>query len=243
MSLLAFQQALAAMVAAPDARRRAAAGDEHEWPSDLDARELLRLRALARDPGLRTGTLIHRSFRLSMLASSLPRSCKALGAQAIKTLTHAFWSVQPPRSLLYRREALRFAAYALPRLRAGEFASPWLPEVLEAEAAGLELLEQADMGLLARTPDAFESTPRLAPECRLVSFRHEPLAIMDGLAAGRLPEGLAEGEHYLLVRLATPGRVELLALDARDGRALGALPSLPADETLARWRAAGWLIG
>ncbi len=243
MSLLAFQQTLAAMVASPDARRRAAAGDEREWPSDLDARELRRLRALARDPGLRTGTLIHRSFRLSMLASSLPRSCKALGAQAIKALTHAYWSDHPPRSLLYRREALRFAAYALPRLRAGELTSPWLPEVLEAEAAGLELLEQADMGLLARTPDAVESTPRLAPDCRLVPFRHEPLASMDALAAGRLPEGLVEGEHYLLVRLAAPGRVEFLALDARDGRALRALPSLPASEALERWRASGWLVG
>lgn len=242
MSLLAFQQTLAAMVAAPDARRRAAAGDEREWPSDLDARELRRLRALARDPGLRTGTLIHRSFRLSMLASSLPRSCKALGAQAIKTLTHAFWSVQPPRSLLYRREALRFASYALPRLRAGEFASPWLPEVLEAEAAGLEILEQADMGL-SPPPESGASAPCLAPDCRLVSFRHAPLATLDALAAGRLPEGLAEGEHYLLVRLAAPGRVEHVVLDAHDGRALRALPSLPAGETLARWRAAGWLVG
>ncbi len=243
MSLLAFQQTLGALVASPEARRRAEAGDESGWPSDLDARELRRLRALARDPGLRTGTIIHRSFRLSMLASSLPRSCKALGARAIKALTHAFWREHPPRSLLYRREALRFAAYALPRVRAGEFANAWLPEVLEAEVAGLELLEEADAGRSAPTSDTL--TAHVARDCRLIRFRREPLATMKALAEGRQPLELPEGEHYLLVRRTAPGRVELHALDLADGRVLGARaagqPEAPA-RLLADLRTRGLLV-
>jgi hypothetical protein len=243
MTLLAFQQTLAALVASPELRRRAEAGDERDWPPTLDARERRRLRVLARAPGLRTGTIIHRSFRLSMLSTSLPRTCKALGAQAIKALTHDFWRAHPPRSLLYRREALRFARYALPRLRAGEFANAWLPEVLEAEARLLELLEEADAGQ-AVAPTGPGDGPRLAPGCRVVCFRAPPLTVLNTLAEGRLPEESAPGEHYLLLRCLGPGRVDLRALDAAHGRLLSGLAPARAadDEALDVLRTEGLLI-
>lgn len=239
MSLLAFQQTLAALVASAEWRRRAAAGDESDWPADLEPRERRRLRALALAPGLRTGAIIHRSFRLSMLSTSLPRTCKALGPQAIKALTHDFWRGHAPRSLLYRREALRFAAYALPRLRAGEFANAWLPEVLEAEAALLELLEWADEG---RSAVAQSDGWRLAPGCRVVRFRAEPLGVLGALAEGRLPAESVAGEHYLLLRYEPPGRVELRPLTREHGRLLTTPGRAGETDALTELRAQGLLV-
>src|SRR5437764_905727 len=119
MSLLGFQQALAELVMTPALRRRVADGgaqvDAALAAYELSARERRRLEALARDPGLTTGTTIHRSFRLSMLLNTLPRTCKVLPPAALRELVHAYWQGTVPWSIQYVPEARRFAEFTLAR--------------------------------------------------------------------------------------------------------------------------------
>jgi hypothetical protein len=235
MSLLGFQQALAELVMTPALRRRVAEGGAGDGEAlaayDLSDRERRRLQALARDPGLRTGTTIHRSFRLSMLANVLPRTCKALAPQALRALVHAYWKENLPRSLEYVPEARRFAAYALARSRAGEVPDhPYLDEVLETELAILALAELPAWE--PPTESGPESAPGDGPEAgalpsdprrRVVPFRHDPDAVLQPLAAGEAPPaGLPEGEHYLLLTARGGGRVNLRAVGRDEGRALQA---------------------
>jgi hypothetical protein len=215
MALADFQHALSSLVMSPPFRAQVAESpDEALAGFDLSGRERERLVAVARDPGARTGTLIHRSFRLSMLSNTLPRTCKALGAQGIKDLVHAYWLEQPPRSLLYVREGLRFGEWALARMREDGFRHDLLPEVLEAEMAILELSRQEAW----EGGEPVVSAPSLHPRVRIVRFRRDPDVVLPELAAGRLPEGLEEGEHYLIVRTPRPGEVTLGRLAPEVGR-------------------------
>jgi hypothetical protein len=228
MSLLGFQQALAELVMTPALRRRVAAGGagggEALAAYDLSDRERRRLQTLAGDPGLRTGTTIHRSFRLSMLANVLPRTCKALAPQALRVLVHAYWKENLPRSLEYVPEARRFAEYALARSRAGEVPDhPYLDEVLETELAILALAELPAWEPPTAPEPAPEDGRELAPRRRLVPFRHDPDAVLGPLAAGEAPPaGLPEGEHYLLLTARGGGRVNLRSVACDEGRALQA---------------------
>jgi hypothetical protein len=242
MSLRGFQQALSELVMTPALRRRVAAGgadgpdgDDALAVYELSARERRRLEALARDPGLKTGTTIHRSFRLSMLANALPRTCKVLAPPALRELVHAYWKENLPRSLQYVPEARRFAEFALERSRAGAVPeNPYLDEVLETELAILSL---AELEAWAPPPSAATAAVSsgadgddgeawawlLHPLCRVVSFRHDPEAVLQPLAAGRVPPaGLAEGEHYLLLLARGGGRVDHRPVSRDEGRVLRA---------------------
>ena len=223
MSLLGFQQALSELVMTPALRRRIAEGGAAVGDAlaayELSDRERRRLAALARDPGLKTGTTIHRSFRLSMLANALPRTCKVLAPQALRELVRVYWKEHLPRSLQYVPEARRFAEYARGRSRAGEIPDhPYLDEVLETELAILDLGE-----LPAWEPAADALAADGDPRRRVVPFRHDPDAVLGPLAAGQAPPaGLPEGEHYLLLTARGGGRVDLRALPCEEGRALRA---------------------
>jgi hypothetical protein len=225
VSLLGFQQALSELVMTPALRRRIAEGGAAVGDAlaayELSDRERRRLAALARDPGLKMGTTIHRSFRLSMLANALPRTCKVLPPQALRELVHAYWKESLPRSLQYAPEARGFAEFALARSRAGAVPdSPYLDEVLETELAILALAE-----IPAKEPaaDAPASDGDGDSRRRVVPFRHDPDAVLGPLAAGRVPPGgLPEGEHYLLLTARGGGRVDLRALPREEGRALRA---------------------
>lgn len=232
MSLTAFQHALSRLVMSPPFRLEVVERPAEALAGfDLTQRERERLEALAHDSGLRTGTMIHRSFRLSMLTNTLPRTCKALGPEGIKETVHAYWLEQPSRSLLYVQEGLRFGHWALPRLRRQGGDNPFLPEVLEAEIAMLELARQELWETPPPEPPALEETveaaealegfiPRLHPYLRVIRFRRDPDLVLSELAADRLPEDLPEGEHYLLVRSTAPGKVEAGEAAPEAGRVL-----------------------
>ncbi len=243
MSLAVFQHVLSRLVTSPPFRAQVAESPaEALAPFDLTGRERGRLEAITRDSGLRTGTMIHRSFRLSMLTNTLPCTCKALGAEGIKEIVHAYWLEQPSRSLLYVQEGLRFGAWALPRLRqglGGIGGNPLLPEVLEAEVAMLELSRQEIWDTPPPPPQETGDTleglvPRLHPYLRVIRFRRDPDVVMRELGAGRMPEGLPEGEHYLLVRSTAPGKVDFGQAPPEAGRVLyacaGEVPPGPFDE-------------
>jgi hypothetical protein len=228
MSLPEFQRALSEMVMSPAFRTRVADDAAGALSSfDLSAKELRRLEALARDARLKTGTLLHRSTRLSMLSNTLPRTCRVVGPRGLKELTHAYWSAHPPYSAFYVEEGRRFGRFALEQLAAGAFRHPFLREVLETELAFLDL---ADAGT-AWAPSAVPVRPAIAPAdnawvphrhplCRAVRFDHPPLRLLQELDAGRVPEDLPAGEHHLLVTVAALGRVDLHELPPDQGRAL-----------------------
>lgn len=219
MSMLGFQRALSKLVMSPPFRMSVAESPEEALAGiDLSDLERKRIEALARDPRMKTGTMIHRSFRLSMLSRTLPRTCTALGSEGIRDWVHAYWQEQLPRSLLYIREGIRFAHWALARMREQGIDNPFLPEVLEAELALLELSRQE---LWSQEPEAIaDGKPRLHPHCRIARFRHDPDLLLSELGAGRVPEDLLEGEHYLLVRSTEPGQVEMSTIIPEAGRVL-----------------------
>jgi hypothetical protein len=232
MSLDGFQRALGALLMTPGLRAELARLPPAELPEalaryELTERERHRLHAVARQPGMRVTTVLHRAARLSMLSNTLPRTCVALGDGALQEVTHRYWKEHPPTSVQYVREALRFAGYLREHLRAGTWVNPLLPEVLEAEVAMLEL-SRAQAPLPAPAGPAldgdawFEARPRLAPGCRIVPFRREPLGVLRELAAGRLPPELPEGDYTLVLESVAPGRVAQHAVDAARGRLLRA---------------------
>lgn len=226
MSLQGFQQALSDLVMSSALRARVVedpAGTLSAY--DLSDKERRRLQILAGDARMRTGTLLHRSFRLSMLSNTVPRTCRALGAKAIRELVHAYWAEGPPRSMQYVKEAQRFADFARARLRDGSFRHDFLEEVLETELAQLTLarsgtaLEPGER----EVPEELASVRvRLHPACRVIPWRHDPDAVLAALDAGRPLEGFAEEEDYLLVAAAGPGQVTMKPVGRDHGRALAA---------------------
>jgi len=222
MSLPEFQRALSEMVMSPGFRNRVAEDPGGALSAfDLSERELRRLEALARDARLKTGTILHRSTRLSMLSNTMPRTCRVLGPKGLKELTHAYWSEHPPYSAFFIQEGIRFGRFALDRLAEGQDLAR---AVLEAELAMLELTEAEGVWEEPRElpppPASGVWVPRLHPLCRAVRFRHPPLAVFAELDAGRVPRDLPEGERILLLVLTAPKRVSLHDLPPDQGRAL-----------------------
>lgn len=222
MSLPEFQRALSEMVMSPGFRNRVAEDPGAALsPFDLSERELRRLESLARDARLKTGTLLHRSTRLSMLSNTIPRTCRALGPKGLKELTHAYWSEHPPYSSFFIEEGIRFGRFALERLGEDQALAR---EVLETELAMLELTGCDGVWEASpepvRPPASGVWVPRLHPLCRAVRFHHPPLTVFAELEAGRVPRDLPEGERYLLLLLAAPKKVSLQEVPVEHGRAL-----------------------
>jgi hypothetical protein len=258
VSLQAFQQALTDLVMSPALRARVAEDPQGCLSGyDLSDLEIRRLAALARDPRVRTPTLLHRSFRLSMLANTLPRTCKALGPRGLRDLMHAYWGEGPPRTMQYLKEALRFADFARGRLRDGSFQHPFLEEVLDTEIASLTLARAGLTWEPADHPVPDDLAFRvllLHPACRAVAWRHDPDAVLPALDAGQPLEGFPEGEHCLLLAAEPGGVLTLKAFRGGEARALlTADGTRPAGElceehdleggVLADLMAAGWLVG
>lgn len=191
---------------------------------DLSARERRRLETLAKDPRLRTGTMLHRANRLSMLSNTLPRTCRVLGSRGLKEMVQGYWSDHPPETQIYLREALRFADYLLARLRDGALVNAFVQEVLETELAMLHLGRAGGawqpMEEPQPTADPGSRVLRLHPLCRVVRYRHDPDVVLQALDAKRIPDSLPEEEHWLLLTASGVGRVAMKSIPAEQGRAL-----------------------
>jgi len=230
MSLQDFQRALSDLVMSPGLRTRVAEAPAESLAGyELSDQEHRRLTALARDPGLRTGTIIHRASRLAMLSNTVPRTCRVLGSRGLKELVHAYWSEHPPQSMLYVQEASRFADYAFARLAAGTFENPFLREVLEMEL-GILILSRAERAWERLVGTEIPERPRLHPFCRLVAFRHDPDAVIQALDTGRPLDGITAAEHFLLLSAAGAGRVTQQPVKVEQGRMLAACDGLRAME-------------
>jgi len=233
MALAGFQRALAAIVMAPSLRAEVAALTPPELPAalagfELTERERRRLHAVARDPGLKVTTVLHRATRLSMLTNTMPRTSRLLNEPGLRELVYRFWREHPPTSIVYVREATRFAQFLRGLLSSGEIIHALLGEVLEAELAILELGKAGRVAPTSRAPPGKEALeeeleqarPLLGPWCRVLPFRHEPLAVLRALDEDRTPTGLPEGEHYLVLECVGLGQVLPRGVEALRGRAL-----------------------
>lgn len=232
MSLLDFQRALAELVLSPALRAEVAACTPPALPEPLarltlTERERRRLHAVARDAGMKVNTLLHRASRLSMLTNTLPRTARALTDPRLQSLVQRYWREHPPTSVVYVREARRFAAFLQELMRTGELVHAPLGELLAAELA---LLELGKSGVAApAAPRALpegatleEARPLLGPWCRVLPFRMDPRMLVEPGGTGLLPETLPEEERYLLLMSVAPGQVLPHGVDAARGRALSA---------------------
>lgn len=133
MTLAAYQDALAALVASAPLARRVRDGDSAPLDAyDLSDRERARLLKVVAQRGMAVNCVLYRSHRATPLATLLPRTCQALGP-ALAAELDAFWAATPDTLIQYEAEARAFAAFVEGRPAGRDVAA-----VLAAEVAALD---------------------------------------------------------------------------------------------------------
>jgi uncharacterized protein (UPF0276 family) len=134
--------------------------------------------ALARDPGVAIVRELLGEFRASMTVEVLKLTFRlvalARGAEAFERLLAEYWHETPPQRFA-SAEAHGFAAF----LAARALDVPYLEDVLAFERAALATL--------------------LDGKPRVVTFRHDPMAVLRPLTEGRLPDAPRAGEFEVEV--------------------------------------------
>ena len=162
---------------------------------DLTERERRRLLAIAGQPGMRVNTAIHRANRLSPLNQTLPFTCFLLDEQ-LEPLLERYWSANLTENLQIPAECERFAAFLDTEIHAGRVAGRYLEEVLAFERACAELRFLTAEELRQR------ASPYSGPSAlvRIVTFRHNPEALLGALKLLEAPPpNIETGEYYLLI--------------------------------------------
>jgi hypothetical protein len=241
MTLLGFQQALAALIANPTLSRAASESSKAALAAfDLSPRERRRLLAMSAARGMRTSCTLHRANRLTPLARLLPLTFAALGVE-LRREVHLFWAQHPTTDLHFDGELARFAAFLQSRMAEGALPLPGVEALLWLEMARWELriYEPA-----VDTGSAVDR-PNLHPRVRVIPFDRDPDLVLRHASAGRsIPADTPMGEHYLLL----DGRsdpLRLVRIDRFSGRqlhALGCGHELP-DTVLAGLHRAGLITG
>ena len=227
MSLLGFQQVLSELVMSPEFCSKVLTDPEGTLTAfDLTPLEHQRLAILAKQPGLSIGTTIHRSFRLNMLVSTLPKTCTLLEFQNLKQIVHAYWHTQPPRNFYYEQEAARFGEFVLAQLKLGLIQNDFLEEILRFELAVLSLTRVTREEIPAdETSGHSEKETKflyLNPLYRIVFFRHQPDILLTALGEGRMPEHVTEGNYYLLLAQSPENQLQIKQIGSRLGELLSA---------------------
>lgn len=184
------------MVASPAFRERVLDGPSEALNGlDLTDRERQRLLAIAAQPGMRVNTAIHRANRLSPLDQTLPFTCLLLG-ERLRALLERYWSENPTENLQIPAECERFAAFLKGEIQAGRTADPYLEEVLAFERNCTELRFFTEAELRHRRL----ASDDLPPLVRVVTFRHDPVPLLEALAELEMPAAdITEGEFHLLI--------------------------------------------
>jgi hypothetical protein len=198
MTLLAYQRALSAMIASPGLCLAVRANaDDALAPFALSERERRRLATVASQPGMSTSCTLYRVNRITPIATYLPLTSLLLGDRLIAE-AELFWAEGRPSDLQFGPETERFARFLERRIDAGELVDPYLGEVLAFELAVNRV----------RVAGADE------PLTETVTFRHDPLPLLDALADGHRPDTPPPKGRYELVVDALAGDI---ALRRRDG--------------------------
>ncbi len=195
MSLQGFQQALADLVASPEMRALACQDPDAAFARyQLNSKDRRRLEALAHDRrGMGAGNLIHNSFRLGLVAETLPKTLNLLGPARSEPLLKKYWHTTPPKDFRYSNEAFRFADHLRLQQDEGELDEPFLEEVLNFELTTLSALQHK------------------SPPPKLLEFRHDPEVLLPALEDPDVDPralDLEEGEYYVLVRRLPSGDLD-----------------------------------
>ena len=169
-----------------------------------------------------TSCTLYRSNRVTPIYTLLHYTCLVLGDRLKDTLD-AYWAATELRDLQFRSEIERFASFLRERIAQGGLIDPHVEEVLEFELAVNELRfapRRAILGTIGGGTDV-SIAPEVHALTRIVRFRHEPSAVLNALAEGRVPRGLPECETVLLLSV-VGGELSVQALDPAD------VPALPA---------------
>jgi hypothetical protein len=158
MSLPEFQRATAELVASPQRCLRARADFDTETRDyTLTDRERRRLRAILHDPAMSVNCALYRVNRMVPLLSTLPLTCRHLGA-TMKSELNEFWREHPDACPRFDVEARRFGVWLYRRVAEGARAPGPLLDALRFELA------------------VFEATT--AGGVRWVRFDHEPYGVL-----------------------------------------------------------------
>ena len=161
---------------------------------DLSPREIRRLTAVTRQPGMALNCTLARANRFASIHSAFPMTCVLLGTE-LRGVLDELWSDRVPDNVQLQGEEQPFADLVQGRIEnaAESGLSDYLPAVLEYERACLELAR------LVR----HVARPELAPqEARWVTFDHDPQAVFAALQSFAQPaHDLPRAEHRVRIRL------------------------------------------
>jgi hypothetical protein len=130
-----FQQALADLTASPPLCLEALADpDILDERYDLTARELRRLQAVVRHPGMACSCMVYRANRLAPLALNTPGLCKALGPD-LRAVASDYWAAFPQSNVHFYIEADRFCRFLQGELNRGRVFPREVREALYRESA------------------------------------------------------------------------------------------------------------
>jgi hypothetical protein len=192
-----FQASLARLVLEPNYRELIRSKGEAALGPGHTRLERRRLVGVAADPGLDLTAYLVRSFRLGKLLTLLPLTRTLMGSRRFAEEAQRFWDASPPSSFYFLEEALGFCDHVLERVENRALRVKYLDEVVAYERAMLELRRVRADGD--------------SPEPQRVRFRHDPAVLLESLAAGRRPRGVAERRFDLVAAVDDQGDVQWYA--------------------------------
>jgi hypothetical protein len=147
--LVEFQQALADLVASPEACRRARKNPEQlRLRYDLSPREYDRLVAMINHKGMAWNCMLYRANRLSPLVLNLPEFCRALGRR-LGPLLSEYAERYPNTNVHFYLECDRFCRFIEGKLSEGYYLEPDALGVFSTEYANVKLSLAATSTTLA----------------------------------------------------------------------------------------------
>ena len=137
--LVEFQQALADLVASPEACRQVRASPAQlRLRYDLSQREFDRLVAMVNHRGMACNCMLYRANRLSPFALNLPGLCRALGPRLGPLLTE-YSALYPSTNVHFYLECDRFCDFIEAKLNDGWELEPQAIAILNEEHSKIKL--------------------------------------------------------------------------------------------------------
>jgi hypothetical protein len=137
--LVEFQQALADLVASPEACRQARKNPDHlRLRYDLTQREFDRLVAMVNHKGMALNCMLYRANRLAPFALNLPGLCQALGPRLGPLLTE-YSTLYPNTNVHFYLECDRFCDFIAAKLNGGYALEPQAVAILDEEHSKVRL--------------------------------------------------------------------------------------------------------
>jgi hypothetical protein len=147
--LVEFQQALADLVASPEACRRARANPEQlRLRYDLSPREYDRLVAMINQKGMAWNCMLYRANRLAPLVLNLPELCRGLGPR-LGPLLSEYSERYPNTNVHFYLECYRFCRFIEAKLDEGYSLQPDVLAAFSTEYANVKLSLAATSTTLA----------------------------------------------------------------------------------------------